>query len=183
MQNEIHDLHRRIDNAQAVRVLLHCGRKELLVQLHQYALPRFGIVQAARPESYAFVEALQVPRFVFKSEFPKIRPQRVQGLRHRIGLRKIVLLEERLENRPGQDVLRHHFNSPLPVDGVVEPRLQFLVKPFEPFAQGLVFVAIEQVLDPPDEAQKDVCNIPGPGFPVLAIPAFLDDFRENGAGG
>ena len=78
VQDEIHDLNRRVDDAEAVRVLLEGRGEELLVEFHQHVLARFAVVEAAGAHTHAFVEALQIPRFVLQPELPEILPQGVQ---------------------------------------------------------------------------------------------------------
>ena len=84
-QDEIHDLNRRVDDAEAIRVLLEGRGEELLVEFHQHVLPRFAVVEATGAHTHAFVEALQIPRFVLQPELPEILPQGVQRLRHLVS--------------------------------------------------------------------------------------------------
>ena len=87
------------------------GGEELLVELHEHVLARLAVVEALRAKPHALVEALQVARLVLKSELPEVPAQRIQRLRHRVPARKIVLLEQRLEYGPRENVLRHHLDG------------------------------------------------------------------------
>ena len=72
VQDEIHDLHRRVHDAEAVGFLLERCGEEFLVQFHQHALARPAVVQAAGAHAHALVEALHVPGLVFQAELPEI---------------------------------------------------------------------------------------------------------------
>ena len=95
------------------------------------------VVEATGAHAHAFVEALQIPRLVLQPELPEILPQGVQRPRHRVSGGEIVMLEQRLEDRSRQDVLRHHFDGVVAGNRFVDRDLEFFVEGVEPFAQGL----------------------------------------------
>ena len=132
VHDEIHDFHRRVDDAEAVRILLEGRGEELLVELHQHVLARVAVVEAPGTKPHAFVEAFQIPRFVLETELSEIPTQGVQRLRHRVAGSEIVMLEQRLEDRPRQDVLCHHFDGVVPTDRLVDRDLELLVEGVEP---------------------------------------------------
>ena len=76
-------LNRRVDDAEAVRVLLEGRGEELLVEFHQHVLARFAVVKASGAHTDALVEVLQIPCFILQTEFPEILSQGVQRPRHR----------------------------------------------------------------------------------------------------
>ena len=181
-QNEIHHLHRRIDDAQAVCVLLQRGGEELLIELHQHPLAGGAVVQPLGATADALVEALQIPHLVLQAEFAEVPPQGVQGLRHRVGGGEVVVFEQRLEHRAGEDVLGHHLHGVGAADGLVDGCLQFGMEGVEPFAQGFVAGGGEQAFDALHQAGEDVRHVLGPGLPILAVAALLHDLGEDGAG-
>ena len=180
-QNEIDHLHRRIDDAQTVGVLLQRRGEELLVKLHQHPLPGGAVVQAAGAQADAFVEALQVAHLVLQAEFAEVLAQGVQGLGHRVGGGEVVVLEQRLEHRAGEDVLGHHLHGVGAADGVVDGGFQFLVEGVEPFAQRFVAGGAEQAVDALHQAGEDVRHVLGPSLPILAVAALLHDLGEDRA--
>ena len=120
-EDEVHDLDRGVDDAEPVRVLLHRGREELLVELHQHALARGRVVEAARPQPHALVEAFEVAGLVLQPELPEVAPQRVERAGHRVAAGEVVALEQRLEHRARQDVLRHHVDgAPGVIDWLID---------------------------------------------------------------
>ena len=182
LQDEVHDLDRGVDDAEAFGVLLERGREELLVELHQHPLPRRAVVEAAGAHPDALVETLQVPHLVLEAELAEVLPQGVQGPGHRVGGREVVMLEQRLEDRAGQDVLRHDFDGVAAADRLVDRDLQLLVERAEPLAQSLVAGGGQQVPDPVEQPGEDVRDVPGPGLPVLPVSALVDDPGVDGAG-
>ena len=181
VEDEVDDFHRRIDDAEPIRILLEGRGEELLVELHQHALARLAVVEAAGAHADAFVEALQVPRLVLQPELPEIPPQGVQGLGHRVAQGKVVPLEQRLEDRPRQDVLRHHFHGVVAGDRLVDRPPELLVEGGEPVAQGVVVGIVEQSLDADNEPRKDVSDILRPGLPVFPVAALVDDLGVDRA--
>ena len=144
-------------------------------------LTRLAVVEATRSKPHALVEALEITRFVLEPELTKVTAQRVQRLGHRIATREVVSLEQRLEDRPRQDVLRHHVDSVPSVDGLVNRNLELIVERFEPFAQGLVVGIVEQPCDPRHEAGENVRHVPGPCLPVFSVAALLNDLGVDRA--
>ena len=130
----------------------------------------------------ALVEALQIPHLVLQAEFAEVPPQGVQGLRHRIGGGEVVVFEQRLEHRAGEDVLGHHLHGVGAADGLVDGRLQFGMEGVEPFAQGFVAGGGEQAFNALHQAGEDVRHVLGPSLPILAVAALLHDLGEDGPG-
>ena len=180
VQDEVHDLDGGIDDAEAVGVLFHRAGEKALVELHQDALARGAVAEAAGAEPHAFVEAPEVAGFVLEAELAEIAAQFVEGLRHGVAAREVVSLEQRLEYGPRDDVLRHHVDGGGAGYRIVDGGSQFLVEGAEPLAEGFVSGAGEQALDAHDEAGEDIGHVGGPAFPVAAVAAFLDDFGEDG---
>ena len=180
MQDEIDDFDRRIDDAQAVGFLAQGDGEEFLVKLHQHALPGCAVVEALGAAAHAFVEALEVARFVLQAGLLEIAAQGVERPRHRVVSGEVVMLEQRLEDGPREDVLGDHGHGLMPAYGVVDGNRELAVEGVEAPAQG--GGVAQQPLDASDEAGEDVGHVSGPGFPVLAVAAFLDDLGVDGLG-
>ena len=99
VRDEIHDLDRGVDDAEAVHVLLQRGGEDLLVEFHQHVLARFVAVEAAGVLADAFMEGLRVADLVIEAALPEILPQRIRCPGHRIGGGEVVVLEQRFEDR------------------------------------------------------------------------------------
>ena len=133
-EDEIHDLDRGVHDPQPIRLLPERIREELLVELHQHALPGFGIVEPGSALPDARVERLEVADLVLEAELAEVPPKLVERPGHRVAGGEVVVLEQRLEDGPGEAVLRHHLDGVFASDRVVDGLLQLGVEGVEPLA-------------------------------------------------
>ena len=105
-QQEIHQRRRRIDHAQARRLLVQRFAKEFFVE----ALHRLAAVRRLHPfkaGTHLLVKVAQLARFLQHAVAP-LQPgdHLAQRPRHRVALREAGFGEAGVEDRPGQHVLR-----------------------------------------------------------------------------
>ncbi len=182
LENEVHHLARRIDDAEPVGVFPERDGEELLVELHQHALPGRAVVEAAGAQPDAAVEGLEVPGLVLQAELPEVPRQALEGLRDRVAAGEIVVLEQGFEDRLREQMLSQHVHRVAAADLLVDRHLEFLDEQVEPLLQRVVLPRAEKPLDAHHEALEDRGHVGSPGLPVLPVPALLHDLREDRAG-
>ena len=148
VQDEVHDLHRRVHDPQPVGLLLQCDGEELLVKLHQHPLPGFAVVQALCPQANAAVEGLEIPSLVLQTELLEVPRQAVERPGHRVAAGEVVVLEQGLEHGPRQQVLGQHPHRVSALDLVVDRYLEFIDEKAEPLPERVVRTRVQRTLDP-----------------------------------
>ncbi len=94
-----------------------------------------------------------------------------ESKRDGVVLHKRVALEERIENRFGDDVLREHLNGLLPGDGGVDVLLQAAEKLLKGFL--VLSVGMDEAVDSFGLPLRNFCNILCPLLPVAAVANLL----------
>ena len=93
----------------------------------------------------------------------------------------MVVAEQGVEYRSGNEVLRQHFDDFVIGDAAVEIVPQF----FRQLGEGLFFPGVGRVFqyapDAVDVGLGDFGDVFGPFFPVMAIADFFDEFGIDGA--
>ena len=94
--------------------------KEPLVQLLDDLLFAGGIVDTAGAEAHVPVEALQAGGFLFQAALLQAFERALHRLGHRVMRGESVILEQRVEHRLGDEVLRQHPDGFILGDAVVQ---------------------------------------------------------------
>ena len=96
LQDEIHHLDRRVDDAEALGVLAQRDPEETFVEFQQHRLARPGVVQPGRAAAHAVVKGLERVQFVRQARVLQVHQDAAHGLRNRVALHEVVVAEERL---------------------------------------------------------------------------------------
>ncbi len=92
-------------------------------------------------------------------------------LRHRITLRKFVVLEQSLEHGTGYDMLREHLDNILLRKSGIDVAAQTAHKRIE--GSAMLAVIGYEILDTLDMLFGNLCNVPRPLFPIAFGAYFL----------
>ena len=159
----------RVDDAQPLGHAAEGILEELFVQLHDDRLAGLGVVDAfgtvadARRRTFrASSVSLSMACFVEHVE------HLLHGLANGVLLGEGVVGEERVEDRPGDQVLREHLDRVVRGDGGVEVVLQALEELVERL--GLLRCRlVEERLDAGDVPLGDLRDVAGPSLPIGAV--------------
>ena len=112
-QNEVHDLHRRVDDPQRLGLLGEGQGEELLVELGDDPLLARGVVNASAAFADRLVEALQLLGLRLQVGAVQYSEHPAHHLCHRVLGREVVAVEDRIEDRLGHQVLGEHVDRRL----------------------------------------------------------------------
>ena len=177
-QDEFHDLGGRIHDAEPFARLLHGHREEALVQELQEVLLARGILEARNLEPHARIEGIEAGELGVEVRAVQRIEHPLHGLRDRVVLREAETVEEGIEHRLGDEVLREHLERVVFGDTVVEVVPQPLHEPVELAAH--LGARIEQALDAQGLCGSDIRHARRPVLPVLALADLLHDLRVDG---
>ena len=178
-QDEVHHLGRRIDDSQPFRFLLDRELEEVFIQFLEDLLSGNAGVQSLGSAAHAPVERFHVADFVLQAEFAELAPQLVQRPRDGVAAREVVPVKERIEHRPGQDVLGHHVDGVGFADRLVDRTAKLLVEALDPPLECCILGVGQQIADPFHQAREDVGDVSRPRHPILPVSAPLHDLRVD----
>ena len=182
VQDEVHHLDRRVDDAETFGLLFEGYLEETLVELEQHLLPGLWVVQGLGAFAHCLVKRFQLARFVPQPLGFQQLYQPVQGARDGVAAHKVVIGEQRLEDRPRDQVLGHHRHQVLFLQRWIQRLSQVGQEVVEVLPQGESLRALDQTGDTGMDAFGDLGHVRGPLGPVLAVAAFLDDAGMDRAG-
>ena len=119
-QNEVHDLHRRVDDPQRLGRLGKGQGEEPLVEFGDDPLLARGVVNARAALANRLVEALQLLGLRLQVGSIQHLEHPAHHLRHRVLGREVVAVEDRVKHRFGHQMLGEHVDRGLRGDRVVE---------------------------------------------------------------
>ena len=175
--DEIHDLDRRVDDAKTLGVAGERPAEEVVVELDRHALAALGVVDALDAAADTRVEAGQRLRL-------RLQPPTLQFVHHPLhdladGVQgsEVRAAEQRVEDRPGDQVLREHRRRVVLADRVVE----IVAQRRDELTEALAGTAGrgDQGADALVVAASDVGDGLGPLLPVAPLAAALDDLRVD----
>ncbi len=176
LHDEVHDRHWRIDDAKLLDRILEGDVEEVVVELNDYRLLLRGGRLVRCLVADGLVELLERIAVLAVDILIEARKERFKGLRNRVVADKLIVGEERIENRRGDELLREHRDGLVAGDGLVEVGLERLVELGEIIlVRGILRVqksryALYLRLD-------DLGDFLRPHAPVLVFAAGLDEFR------
>ena len=178
--DEVHDFHRRVDDSEAPGEFRKRAVEELVVELLDDFLSARRALDAFGTQLHAGIELPQRVGFLVEMVLVQGVEHLLHGPRHRVVAGKAVLLEQRLEHRPGDEVLRQHFDDLGIGDGVVQVVAQFLREGGEGLALSRVGGVLEDGGDAVDVGVRDPRDIRRPFLPVVTVADLLHEFRVDG---
>jgi len=172
MDDEVHTLHGRIDDAQ----LLHGERKrafeELFIEILDDSLLALQIVYAAHIRPHRLIELLQHFGIFLESLLLQKVYHALHGTAHGVVVHELVIGKQRIEHRTGDDVLRQHLDGLCRIHGRVKVSLQ----PLEVFVERLfVYAGLDELGYALDELVRDKSDFLCPVFPIEAVAALLHE--------
>ena len=179
-QDEVDDLHRRVDDAQRLGRLRQRLREEALVELGDDALLAAGVVDALGAELHVGVEALEGLGLLPERMVAESFEQGLHRLRDGIRANEVVIAEERVEDRTGDEVLGDHGQRIIDRDAVVQVGAQPCQELLEDGRQAEIRIG-DQRADPRLVLPGNLCDVGRPVLPVVAGADLLDDLRVDGA--
>ena len=170
-QNEVHDLHRRVDNPQRLGRLGKGQGEEPLIEFGDDPLLAGRIVNARAALVDRLVEALQLLGLRLQVGSIQYPEHPAHHLRHRVLGREVVAVEDRIEDRLGHQVLREHVDRGFRGDRVVEIGSQSRQEMLKLARHLGVLHPLGQALT---VTGRNVGNILGPLLPVTPRADLLD---------
>ena len=178
VQNEVDDLVRGVDDAEAVAGAAEGGGEELLVQAFDGGLLAGGVGDAGDAAANAGVEALELGRFGVEA----CAVEGVDHLLHDLGdgveAAEVVAVEQRIEDGAGDEVLGEHLDGICLADGRVEVVAQPADEAGE-FGPQFLVAAADQVGDALLVVLRDLGDVVCPVLPIVALSHLLNDFRVD----
>ena len=111
MDDEIHALHRRIDNAKFLHGERECALEELLVEVLDDGLLALQVVDVAHVDPHRLVELIQHLCVHLKAfRFEKLQHE-LHRLAHRVVVDKLIVVEQGIEHGPHNHVLGQHLDG------------------------------------------------------------------------
>ena len=153
-------------------------RKNFVVQLHDDALPGFGIVEAGNAHFDGLVKARKHDRILFQRlRFQQIK-HALQGAGNGIVLYKGIILEQGFKDRLCDQVLGQHFHHLAGRDGGID----VLAQPGQEVVKGGLVRAGNgnQTVDALHIALSNCGNVRRPLFPVAFVADLLHHAGING---
>ncbi len=178
--DEVHDFHRRVDDPEAPGEFRKRIIEELVVELLDDFLPARRALDPFGAQLHAGIELLQRVGFLVEVVLMQGVEHLLHGPRHRVVAGKAVLLEQRLEHWPRDEMLRQHLDDLGIGDGVVQVIAQFLREGGESLALGRVGRVFEDGGDAVDVRVRDPRDVRRPFLPVVAVADLLHEFRVDG---
>ena len=175
-QNEVDDLHRRVDDAQGLR---RCGEgllEELLVQLGDDPLLALSIVDTGAALTHRGVETVEFVGLSVEVRVIQDGKHVTHDLRHRILGTEVVAIEHGVEDRLGDQVLGEHVDGRVLRNRVIEVRSQG--------RQELLEVTCDRRVSHPEletgaVTLRDLVDVLGPLLPVAARTHLLHEPRVD----
>ncbi len=174
VDDEVHDLHRRIDDTEALGHLREGIPEELVVKLDDDFLLARGAIDAFGTQFHAGIEGLQRVRLLLQPVLLKHVKHALHGLAHGVVLGEAVVLEQGVEDRLGDQVLRQHLDDLTVRDTVVQVVSKLRREACERFLLPRVGRLLQDRVDSVDVRSRNARNVVRPVFPVVAIATLLD---------
>ncbi len=173
MQDEVHHLHRGVDDAQPFGHFREGVAKELVVQLDNDLLLALRAVDALGTQLHAVVEVLQRGGFFFQALLMQHIQHRLHRLGHGVVAGEAVIGKQRIEHRLCDQVLGQHLDDFSVADLVVQVIAQLGGESIERLAGFDLTFVFQQRADAVDMGIGDLGDIVSPVLPVVAVAAFV----------
>ena len=180
VDDEVHHLDRRVDNAQPLSHLGEGVAEELVVELDDDLLLAGRVVDALGAHLHAFVEPLEGVRLFVQPVLLQHVEHTLHGQRHGVVLGKAVVFEQGVKHRLGDEVLGQHLNDLAIADAAVEVVAQFSCEGVEGRALLCVGRVTHDAGDAVDVGSGDLGDVVGPVFPVVAVADLLHQLGVDG---
>ena len=170
-QNEVHDLHRRVDDPQRLGRLGKGQGEEPLVELGDDPLLARSVVNASAALTHRLIEALQPLGLRLQVGAVQHPEHPTHHLRHRVLGREVIAIEDRIEDRLGHQMLGEHVDRRLRGDRVIEIGAQSRQETLELAGYLGVFYSLGQALT---VTGRNIGHVLGPLLPVTPRADLLD---------